>query len=100
MKAAQRQLKDLEKYIKNDIIGKADVICATCIGAGHPLLSDRRFPVVILDGTISFLFLFFVLFSFFFFMFLFLFICFFFFFLFLFLFICFLFFTLIVFIFI
>ena len=56
MKAAQRQLKDLEKYIKNDIIGKADVICATCIGAGHPLLSDRRFPVVILDGTISFSF--------------------------------------------
>lgn len=49
--ATWAKIRELEAFIKNDIINKAQVICATCIGAGHPLIADRKFPIVVLDGN-------------------------------------------------
>ncbi|ELR16091.1 uncharacterized protein ACA1_224920 [Acanthamoeba castellanii str. Neff] len=46
-----QNIRRLEDYIHNDVLGKADVICATCIGAGHDLLASRAFPIVILDES-------------------------------------------------
>ncbi|KAL6067649.1 AAA domain-containing protein, partial [Balamuthia mandrillaris] len=45
------KLKELESRIAKEILDGAQVICATCIGAGHELLRNRQFPIVILDDT-------------------------------------------------
>ncbi|MBK30394.1 MAG: hypothetical protein CMB49_06810 [Euryarchaeota archaeon] len=44
-----KEIKRLEKQMAQDILDRAEVICSTCIGAGHEILSDRLFPFVLLD---------------------------------------------------
>lgn len=44
-----KEIKRLEKQMAQDILDRADVICSTCIGAGHEILSDRLFPFVLID---------------------------------------------------
>ena len=36
--------------MSKDIMGRVDVICATCIGACDEILEEFKFPVVLIDG--------------------------------------------------
>ena len=36
-----------------DILSVTRVVCATCIGAGHELLANHKFPLVLIDGISS-----------------------------------------------
>ncbi len=48
----KNNFKDMRK-IENDIISSllddAEVVCATTIGAGHHILGDRKFPIILID---------------------------------------------------
>ncbi len=49
---AHRILKDVEqteKYIAEDVIGKAEVITTTLVGAGHYTIRDLRYDAVVID---------------------------------------------------
>jgi hypothetical protein len=43
-------IRDLEHRMVTEILSTTRVMCATCIGAAHDLLSDRNFPLVLIDG--------------------------------------------------
>jgi len=49
LKRGWNDARRIEQQMKDDILEKADVICATCIGSGHILLDGRRFPRVLID---------------------------------------------------
>jgi len=44
-----KEVKRLEKKMAADILDRAQVVCSTCIGAGHDILAQRRFPFVLID---------------------------------------------------
>ena len=44
-----REMRDLEQRITDDVLGRAEVLCATNIGSGHFTLGHRKFPVVLID---------------------------------------------------
>ncbi len=44
-----KHVKGLERRITEEIIERAPVICATCIGSGHDRLGSIKFPVIVLD---------------------------------------------------
>jgi len=44
-----KEVKRLEKKMAADILDRAQVVCSTCIGAGHDILAKRRFPFVLID---------------------------------------------------
>ena len=44
-----KQVKRLERQIRDDILDRAQVLCCTCIGSGHELLDGRRFSRVLID---------------------------------------------------
>jgi len=44
-----KELRRIEAQIRDDILDRASVVCATCIGAGHDLLAGRRFPRILID---------------------------------------------------
>ncbi|GAM26573.1 hypothetical protein SAMD00019534_097480 [Acytostelium subglobosum LB1] len=39
----------IERDVKSRLIAEVDVICTTCISAGHPMLDDETFPIVVVD---------------------------------------------------
>lgn len=43
------RLAKLRKVAENSILNTCDVICTTCVGAGDPRLSSRRFRAVLID---------------------------------------------------
>jgi len=45
----KKVVRDLEWQIRDNILDEAEVICATCIGSGSPLLKDRSFKLVLID---------------------------------------------------
>lgn len=44
-----KEIRGLEARIVDDVLDRAEVVCCTCIGAGHHLLGDRRFPYMLMD---------------------------------------------------
>ena len=44
-----REMRHIETQLLNSILDDAEVICCTTIGAGHHVLGDRKFPIVIID---------------------------------------------------
>jgi len=46
-----RSVRDIETSIKENVFRNTDVICATCIGAGHDVLKGRKFPIVVIDES-------------------------------------------------
>lgn len=44
-----KTIRRLENEIRDDILETTQVVCATCIGAGHQILDGRRFPLVLID---------------------------------------------------
>ena len=44
-----KEVKRLERQIRDDILDRAQVLCCTCIGSGHDLLDGRRFSRVLID---------------------------------------------------
>ena len=44
-----KEIRELENRIIDEVIGEAEVLCTTNIGAGHFTLSNRRFPVILID---------------------------------------------------
>ena len=44
-----KEIRKLEARIINEILDRSEVICTTCIGAGHPILGERNFPHVLID---------------------------------------------------
>tara|TARA_B100000686_G_scaffold287933_1_gene313712 strand:+ start:91 stop:2019 length:1929 start_codon:yes stop_codon:yes gene_type:complete len=44
-----KEVKRLERQIRDDILDRAQVLCCTCIGSGHELLDGRRFSRVLID---------------------------------------------------
>ena len=44
-----REIRELEQRITDDVLGNAQVLCATNIGAGHFTLSNRKFSIVLID---------------------------------------------------
>ena len=44
-----KELRRIERQIRDDILDRAAVICATCIGSGHNLLAGRRFTRILID---------------------------------------------------
>jgi len=44
-----KDVRRIENQMRDDILEHAQVICATCVGAGDLLLDSRRFPLVLLD---------------------------------------------------
>ena len=49
LKNGWKDARRIEQQMKDDLLDKADVICATCIGSGHIVLDGRRFPRVLID---------------------------------------------------
>jgi ATP-dependent RNA/DNA helicase IGHMBP2 len=43
------EIESLEEYIINDLLGKAQVIAATLVGANHYTIRSRKFKTVIID---------------------------------------------------
>lgn len=48
-KSLAREAVDLEEYIIDDVLDKADVITCTLVGANNRYLKDRLFPICIID---------------------------------------------------
>jgi hypothetical protein len=44
-----KDVRRIENQMRDDILEHAQVICATCVGAGDLLLDSRRFPLVLID---------------------------------------------------
>ena len=44
-----KEVRRIEGQMRDDILNRAQVLCCTCIGAGHVLLDGRRFSRVLLD---------------------------------------------------
>ena len=44
-----KDIRRLEDEIVTSLLDSAEVICATTIGAGHRILGDRKFPIVLID---------------------------------------------------
>jgi len=49
IKNGWKEVRRVENQMRDDILEHAQVICATCVGAGDRLLDSRRFPLVLLD---------------------------------------------------
>ena len=49
IKKGWKEVRRIENQMRDDILEHAQVICATCVGAGDRLLDSRRFPLVLLD---------------------------------------------------
>jgi len=49
IKKGWKEVRRIENQMRDDILEHAQVICATCVGAGGRLLDSRRFPLVLLD---------------------------------------------------
>ena len=49
IKKGWKEVRRIENQMRDDILEHAQVICATCVGAGDLLLDSRRFPLVLLD---------------------------------------------------
>ena len=49
IKKGWKEVRRIENQMRDDILEHAQVICATCVGAGGRLLESRRFPLVLLD---------------------------------------------------
>ena len=49
IKKGGKEVRRIENQMRDDILEHAQVICATCVGAGGRLLDSRRFPLVLLD---------------------------------------------------
>ncbi len=49
LKKGWKEVRRIENQMRDDILEHAQVICATCVGAGDLLLDSRRFPLVLLD---------------------------------------------------
>jgi len=47
--ADERKFKRLKRETENDVLHSADVIVATCVGAGDPRLTELRFRMVLID---------------------------------------------------
>ena len=45
----ERKYKTLIRQCEKEILGAADVICCTCVGAGDPRLSKLKFKTVLID---------------------------------------------------
>ena len=45
----QKEIRRLEDEMTASVLDEAEVICATTIGAGHRLLTSRKFPIVLMD---------------------------------------------------
>ena len=48
-----KDIRNLEKNVIASLLDSAEVICATTIGAGHHVLGDRKFPIVLIDEATS-----------------------------------------------
>ena len=44
-----REIRELEQRITDEVIGGAEVLCTTNIGAGHFTLASRKFSIVLID---------------------------------------------------
>ncbi len=44
-----KEVRRIERQMRDDILDRAQVLCCTCIGVGHQLLDGRRFSRVLLD---------------------------------------------------
>ena len=44
-----KDIRRLEDNVIASLLDGADVVCATTIGAGHHILGDRKFPIVLID---------------------------------------------------
>jgi len=49
LRSAKDRLEALESEVMKEVIGKTEVICATCIGAGSERLDTKVFPLVVVD---------------------------------------------------
>lgn len=47
----EKKFKQLTKAAEREILGNADVICCTCVGAGDPRLSKMKFRNVLIDES-------------------------------------------------
>ncbi|KAL6758944.1 AAA domain-containing protein [Haematococcus lacustris] len=48
-KMLQKEIGDLRRTMKKDVLAGAQVVCSTCIGAGSPDLKGFSFPLLVLD---------------------------------------------------
>ena len=44
-----KEVRRIERQMRDDILAQAQVLCCTCIGVGHQLLDGRKFTRVLLD---------------------------------------------------
>ena len=44
-----KEVRRIERQMRDDILDRAQVLCCTCIGVGHRLLEGRKFTRVLLD---------------------------------------------------
>lgn len=47
----EKKFKQLTKAAEKEILGSADVVCCTCVGAGDPRLSKMQFRSVLIDES-------------------------------------------------
>jgi len=44
-----KEVRKIERQIRDDILDRAQILCCTCIGSGHEILDGRRFSRVLID---------------------------------------------------
>ena len=47
----EKKFRDLRRRLEMEILEHADVVCATCVGAGDPRLQNFRFQHVLIDES-------------------------------------------------
>ena len=44
-----KDIRSLEEAMAEDVLNSAEVVCCTCIGAGHMILGNKKFSNILID---------------------------------------------------
>ncbi|MDP6742446.1 MAG: AAA domain-containing protein [Candidatus Thalassarchaeaceae archaeon] len=49
LKMGWKDIRSLEEAMAEDVLNSAEVVCSTCIGAGHMILGNKKFSNILID---------------------------------------------------
>lgn len=51
--ADEKRYRVLRKMVESQLLGAADVICCTCVGAGDPRIARMKFASILIDESMQ-----------------------------------------------